>query len=190
MLQSASVLGRFFEYRALAAIGAETAEMDRTLAQLLRAELIRDWARLPDRQYVFRHALTQEAAYASLTAGPRKALHAKTARHLEETLGAGTSEHAAVLAHHWYAAEDWARALAHTLTAAERARALYARPEAVSHYWRAQPAVGADGVRDALAGAAPSRQDGRRRARDGRRLGGGSDRGGASRSGSPALRRA
>ncbi len=137
VLQNASVIGRFFEYRSLRAVGEEPEQLDRALAHLLRAELIREWTRLPERQYVFKHALTQEAAYASMVGEQRKALHARVARHVETVHGEASSEHAAVLAHHWDLAEDRERALQYTLLAAARARALYARPEAIQHQWRA-----------------------------------------------------
>jgi len=42
-----------------------------------------------------------------------------------------------LLAHHWLAAEDWERALPHSVAAAKRADDLYARPEAISRYWQA-----------------------------------------------------
>ena len=44
---------------------------------------------------------------------------------------------AALLAHHWLRAEDWEKALNYTLEAAERAQKLFARPEAINHYWQA-----------------------------------------------------
>ena len=137
VLQHAAVVGRFFEYRTVAAIGGAPSDLDRALADLLRAELIREWARRPERQYTFKHALTQEAAYASILGEERKALHAGVARHLEDVLGDVPPEHAAILAYHWERAEDWERALQYTLWAASRARALYARPEAIAHHWRA-----------------------------------------------------
>ena len=43
----------------------------------------------------------------------------------------------ALLAYHWREAEEWERALHHTLAAAARARALFARPEAVALHWQA-----------------------------------------------------
>jgi tetratricopeptide (TPR) repeat protein len=64
-------------------------------------------------------------------------LHCTVARHLETALGESGDEQAAVLAHHWREAEEWERALHHTLRAAARARALYARPEAVALHWQA-----------------------------------------------------
>jgi class 3 adenylate cyclase/tetratricopeptide (TPR) repeat protein len=137
VLQHASVIGRFFSYRALRALSDADDGLDRALAQLLRAELIREWARPPEREYAFKHALTQEAAYAGLLGGDRQALHRRLAEHLEATGVASATEHAVLLAHHWLAAEDWERSLAYTLQAAERARTLYARPDAIKHYWQA-----------------------------------------------------
>jgi class 3 adenylate cyclase/tetratricopeptide (TPR) repeat protein len=136
-LQRAAVVGRFFTYRALEALAGPGEDLDRALAHLLRAELVREWARLPERQYAFKHALTQDAAAASLLAEPRRALHAAVARHLESTGAGEAAEHSAVLAHHWYEAAEWERALHYALRAGERARALYTRSEAVPHYWRA-----------------------------------------------------
>jgi class 3 adenylate cyclase/tetratricopeptide (TPR) repeat protein len=136
-LQRASVVGRFFTHRALQALAEPGEDVDRALAHLLRVELIREWARHPERQYVFKHALTQDAAAASLLTEARRALHAAVARHLEEKGGSEAVEQAAVLAHHWHEAGDWEQALRYTLRAGERARALHALPEAVAHHWRA-----------------------------------------------------
>ena len=44
---------------------------------------------------------------------------------------------AGLLAHHWLRAEEWNKALDYTLEAAKRARKLFARPEAINHYWQA-----------------------------------------------------
>jgi class 3 adenylate cyclase/tetratricopeptide (TPR) repeat protein len=137
LLQRAAVIGRFFGYRAVRELSDEPAELDQALAHLLRAELIRESAALPERQYLFKHALTQEAAEASLLTEQRHELHGRIARYLESTLGEGAAEHAALLAHHWYHAGQWEQALEHTLAAADRARRLHDRPAAIGHYWRA-----------------------------------------------------
>jgi tetratricopeptide (TPR) repeat protein len=137
LLQHAAVIGRFFGYQTLRALSDEPAEVDRALAHLLRAELIREFAATPERQYIFKHALTHEAAEASLLSEQRRALHGRVARHLESALGEGAPEQAALLAHHWYHAAEWDKALEHTLAAAARARGLYDRPAASAHFWRA-----------------------------------------------------
>jgi predicted ATPase len=122
-LQRAAVVGRFFTQRALQALSEGDDELDRALAQLLRADLIRESGRDPERRYMFKHALVQDAAYAGILAERRKGLHGTVARHLETALGEPGDEHAAVLAHHWREAEEWERVLHHTLGAAARARA-------------------------------------------------------------------
>ena len=131
------MIGRFFTHRALQALSEGDDDLDRALAQLLRADLIRESGRDPERRYMVKHALVQDAAYASILAEQRKGLHVTVARHLETTLGELGDEHAAILAHHWREAEEWERALHHTLRAAARARALYARPEAIALHWQA-----------------------------------------------------
>jgi tetratricopeptide (TPR) repeat protein len=137
VLQHAAIIGRFFDERSLRALADDGAELDRALAHLLRAELIREQARLPERQYLFKHALTQDAAYASMLGAQRAGLHARVARHLEDVQGETSGEHAAILADHWDRAGEFGRALDCARSAAARARALYARPEAIQHHWHA-----------------------------------------------------
>ncbi len=136
-LQRASVIGRFFAVRALRALEDSPEELDRALAHLLRAELVREWRRLPEGEYLFKHALTQEAAYASLLGEQRRLLHCRVAACLEETAPDTVVEQAALLADHWLRGDQWEKALHYTLLAAERARKLYSRPDAITHYWQA-----------------------------------------------------
>ena len=137
VLQHASVVGRVFTYRALQALTDGDGDLDRSLAHLLRVDFIREQARLPEVEYLFKHVLTQEAAYASILNEQRQSLHRKVVMHLEQKEVNTSDEHAAVLAHHCLRAEDWQKALEYTLQAAERASKLYARPEAIAHYWQA-----------------------------------------------------
>ena len=135
-LQRASVIGRFLSYRALRALHEGDGELDRSLAHLLRAELIREWAHVPEREYLFKHALTQEAAYAGILLDQRRELHRRLATFLEQE-ATPASDRAPLLAHHWQRAEEWEKALTYSLEAADRAMKLYARPEAIAHYWQA-----------------------------------------------------
>jgi class 3 adenylate cyclase/tetratricopeptide (TPR) repeat protein len=135
-LQRAAIVGRLFTRRALEALGDEGVDLDRALADLMRVEMIREQRRLPEPEYLFKHALTQEAAYAGILVEHRRALHRRLAAHLEQE-GRALDERAAVLAHHWSQAEDWDKALQYTAQAAERAQRLDARPEAIALYWQA-----------------------------------------------------
>ena len=70
MLQTAAVIGRQFKLATLEAVHATSEPLDRLLTELQRRELIREKSRLPERVYIFKHALTQETAYKSLLLRP------------------------------------------------------------------------------------------------------------------------
>ena len=67
--QTAAVLGRIFEYRALTTVCASGPAPERIedvephLGVLTYEELVRERAHVPELEYIFKHALTQEAAY-------------------------------------------------------------------------------------------------------------------------------
>src|SRR5262249_24710783 len=56
------------------------------------------------REYVFKHVLIRDVAYASLPRAERGRAHAETAAWIEETTGERTGELAELLAHHYDAA--------------------------------------------------------------------------------------
>jgi len=62
----------------------ESDEFDRALAHLGAAEIVFRRGMPPNAIYGFKHALLQEAAYASLLHGRRQQLHARIARRLQE----------------------------------------------------------------------------------------------------------
>jgi class 3 adenylate cyclase len=99
-LQAASVIGRVF----WTAPVYELAEGFFPDLDLLEE---RDFVRrrsgsslVGEREYVIKHALTREVAYASLPKAKRAQLHAAFATWLERT-GEGRDEHASLLAHHY-----------------------------------------------------------------------------------------
>jgi predicted ATPase/class 3 adenylate cyclase len=144
MAQIGAAIGREFTYDILKAVtGRSNDQLGGELDQLVEAGLIFKRGGPQETSFVFKHALVQDAAYGTLLRGRRQELHAKIAKALEELVAPrlrqdmSVGERSALLAHHWLRAEEWERALTYTLEAAERARALFARPEAVNHYWQA-----------------------------------------------------
>ena len=137
--QIGAAIGREFSYAVLEAVACRSPDQLRdALDQLSRAGLIFRRGTPPDSVFVFKHAFVQDAAYGTLLRGQRRELHAAIARFLDQHNALpAEGENAALLAHHWIGAEDWEKALHYTLEAAERASALYARTEAVNHYWQA-----------------------------------------------------
>ncbi|MBI2983136.1 MAG: AAA family ATPase [Chloroflexi bacterium] len=135
-LQAASVIGRTFLYRILASIREASATLDRQLLALQRLELVREQAREPEREYAFRHALTQEAAYGSILQRRRRELHARVGEALQRLFPDRMEELAAIVGHHYAEAGD-ARAVGLLRIAGDRASRLFAVDDAIMHYRRA-----------------------------------------------------
>lgn len=135
-LQAAAVIGRTFLYRILVAIRQATDKLDRQLLSLQRLELVREQAREPEREYAFRHALTQEAAYGSILQRKRRELHLRVGEALEALFPDRTEEFAAIIGQHYAEAAD-PRAVRHLKVAGDRALRLHALASATSHYRRA-----------------------------------------------------
>src|SRR5574341_137546 len=109
------------------------------LAALEAAGLIRLAAVQPELEYLFRHALLQDAAYASLVKADRKHLHLVVGEALEQLYPGqlAARELAPVLAPHFYLAGDGARALRYFTLAGDAAARVYANAEAEMQYARA-----------------------------------------------------
>lgn len=143
----AAVAGRRFDFELLSRLsGADEAALLRQIKGLIAAQVLIEEA--PDR-FAFRHALTCAALAAGLLARERRALHGGVAEALEAIArerGAEALEAwAPDLAHHFFAAGDWAPALGYARLAAERSRRLYAPAVAVEQLTRALTAAHALG---------------------------------------------
>ncbi len=101
--------------------------------------LIRQVQTRPDLEYLFRHALVQEAAYASLVRQDRRQLHRSVGETIEQLFAnqASSPELAPLLARHFDLAAELDRALKYYALAADQAAQQYANVEAVAHYARA-----------------------------------------------------
>jgi ABC-type oligopeptide transport system substrate-binding subunit/class 3 adenylate cyclase len=137
VLQMASVIGRVFLYRILETMAGEEEELDERLLTLQREEMIRERARLPELEYIFKHELTREAAYNGLLKRQRRAFHRQVAGALERLFPERAGEQVGLLAHHWERAEEPDKAVHYLLRAGGQARDLYAHEEAVEYYRRA-----------------------------------------------------
>ncbi|MBI3362184.1 MAG: hypothetical protein HY023_13860 [Chloroflexi bacterium] len=107
------------------------------LRRLESSGLIRLAQAQPELEYLFRHALVQEAAYHSLVKQDRKYLHLAVGEAIERTHPDRLEELAPLLGHHFYEAGDDARALEYFTLAGDAAARVYANVEAVMHYARA-----------------------------------------------------
>ena len=145
--QTAAVMGRIFGYRALTKVCKDAPAPERIehidphLGTLSFEDLVREHTRDPEREYIFKHALTCEAAYDLLLRSRRRELHARVGAALEEIYANRVDEVAPILAKHFEEAGDLQRTARYSMRAAERALRLFALNEALVHYERACAAL-------------------------------------------------
>jgi class 3 adenylate cyclase/tetratricopeptide (TPR) repeat protein len=131
LLQTASILGREFSPTLLERIWDGKASPVPLLAELKRLEFLYEHAGAEEPFYVFKHALTQEVAYASLLQTRRHVLHAAAGQVLEELYAARLEEAYDRLAYHYARTDHAAKAVAYLTLVAEKAARRYAHTEAV-----------------------------------------------------------
>ncbi len=137
ILRLAAVTGQRFDFGLLqATAGLDENTVLEAIKALVAAQLIVEQA--PD-QFAFRHALTREAAYATLLGHERRDLHRRIGDTLERRYPdpVGCAAHIGELAYHYYHAAVWDKALVYSQRAGERAQTLFAPREALDHFTHA-----------------------------------------------------
>ena len=107
------------------------------LGNLEASGLIEIAALQPELEYLFRHALVQEAAYSSLLKQDRRTLHRVAAETILSLYPARERELAGVVGMHFEQAGDGARAAPYLLSAGEHALERFANKEAAAFFRRA-----------------------------------------------------
>jgi predicted ATPase/serine/threonine protein kinase len=149
LVHAAAVLGAVFDVGLLLTTAAvdEAAAME-ALEQLRVRQIFED---TDNGQLRFVHDKIREIAYEAIRELDRRVLHLRAAETIE---AGGAAPHLLpVLAHHFAKAGAWSRARTYYISAAERARAIYANNEAVTFYRAAIDAAGRSGMHAAEASA-------------------------------------
>lgn len=110
--------------------------LEQSLSELASAQLIRP-ASEGEPAFLFKHALTQEAAYESLLLKTRRDLHRRVALAFEQLYPDQLDEHAATIARHYGEAGDVDKTLEYSRRAGDAAARVFAHPLALDHYGRA-----------------------------------------------------
>jgi class 3 adenylate cyclase/tetratricopeptide (TPR) repeat protein len=132
--QLGAVLGREFAYEMLRALaGVEESLLQERLAQLVDTELLYQRGRPPRATYIFKHALVQDAAYASLLKSTRQQYHQQVAQMLEARFPDTVATEPELVAHHYTAAGCAAQAVGYWQQAGQRALQRSANVEAIAH---------------------------------------------------------
>jgi hypothetical protein len=141
--QIGSVIGREFSYRLLASVApASGPSLQHALEHLAVCELIFARGEPPDSTYIFKHALVQDAAYATLVKSKRQQLHSRIADALIEGFPDTAETQPELMAHHLSQAGLTERAIEYLGKAGRRAIERSANAEAIRHLERALEMVG------------------------------------------------
>ena len=130
VLQAAAVLGRRFPLRLLSSVWSRLEPLQPCIEDLTREEFLVEAVVEDERGYEFKHALTQDVAYESVSPLARTALHEAAGLCLEELYAGRTEEVDGLLAFHWSRTDDTTRAVAYLSRAAEKSFRGYAHAEA------------------------------------------------------------
>jgi predicted ATPase len=130
--QLGAAIGREFSYQLLEAVSPITGPaLQDALGQLMAAELIYGRGAPPDSNYVFKHALVQDTAYATLLKSRRQQLHQRIAETIRDRFPQRADSEPGVIAHHFTQAGLLETAVGWWVKSGRRAMSRFANFEAV-----------------------------------------------------------
>jgi predicted ATPase len=134
LLQTLAVLGRECALPLLTqVVDRSIADLQPQLTHLQAAEWLYEQPGMPGPKYVFKHALTQDVAYASLPHERRRELHERAAQTIEVLFPDRLGEYYSTLAHHYSRSGNAAKAVYYLQQAGQQAEQHSACAEAISH---------------------------------------------------------
>ncbi len=137
LLKVASIIGRNFFYKILVEVAQSVSKIDSRIEYLKGIQLIRERERMAEIEYLFKHALAQEAIYGSILIKKRKELHINVAQSIELIFKERLHEFYGMLAYHYSQGEDLDKAEEYLIKAGEAASGSAASSEALYYYQRA-----------------------------------------------------
>ncbi len=147
LLKVASVIGRLFRAAMLWGVYNQFGDQERVRRDLnILSEL--DLTPLdtpePELAYLFKHVITQEVAYETLSFATRAMLHDQIGQYIERTYQNALDQYIDLLAYHFEHSENLAKKREYLLKAGEAAQAQYANAATITYYRQALPLLPED----------------------------------------------
>jgi len=101
LLKTAAVIGRNFYYKILEDAARNIEEIDHKLEYLKDVQLVNERKQKDEVEFLFKHALAQQATYESIVEKTKKELHLKIAGSIEKVFAGRIHEFYGMLAHHY-----------------------------------------------------------------------------------------
>ena len=137
LLKTASVIGRNFYYKVLEEAADTIGELDSRLEYLKDVQLIGESKKKDEIEYLFKHALAQQATYESILLDSKKELHLKIARSIEKVFSENLNEFYGTLAYHYEKAENEEKTEEYLIKAGDEAMRTGASSEAIQFFLNA-----------------------------------------------------
>jgi class 3 adenylate cyclase/tetratricopeptide (TPR) repeat protein len=134
ILQEASLIGRHFLYKILNRITKYENKLDSCLHGLEQIDLIKTKSLIPELEYLFKHALTQEVVYDGILKKKRQALHESIAQVIEQLFQERIPEFYETLAFHYKNSLSLDKALDYLLKSGDKSLRNYALEESHQYY--------------------------------------------------------
>jgi class 3 adenylate cyclase len=135
LAQIGSVIGREFTFETVLALSSlPPTELERAFGELVQAEIISVRGQPPSATYTFKHALVQDAAYASMLRARRRNVHLRLAEQIEKNTPDIANREPELIARHFSEAGVPDRSIHYYLMAAEQTTGRFAIAEMVRHF--------------------------------------------------------
>lgn len=141
-IKVASVIGRRFQPEWIAAVYPAAGTVPQVVDHLRRLNelgLTPQVSTDPQPQYEFKHPITLEATYQSITYDTRAVLHERIGHRIEESLPDRLSQYVDLLAHHYGRSDRMDKQRIWFRAAGDRAKAMFANEAAIAYYGRLLP---------------------------------------------------
>jgi tetratricopeptide (TPR) repeat protein len=135
--QVGATIGREFSLDLIKAVSTlDEAALRHQLGRLVEAEILFEKGRGSRSNYLFKHALIQDAAYQSMLKAKRQQVHERIARVLELEFSEVVQSQPELLAHHYSSAGLASQAIGYWREAGRRSQSRSSHAEAVGHFTR------------------------------------------------------
>jgi len=142
LLRTASVIGRNFYYKVLEEAAQTIEDMDNKLEYLKDAQLLNERKQKDEVEFLFKHALAQQATYESIVEKTKKELHLKIAGSIEKVFAGRIHEFYGMLAHHYSKAGQQDKTEEYLIKAGDESMKSGAASEAVNFLQNKHTCIG------------------------------------------------
>jgi predicted ATPase len=133
LLQTLAVIGKVFPFNLVKQLTDNPADrLEPMLKGLQTGEFIYEQPGLGEKEYTFKHALTQEVAYNSVLMERRRLMHERAGAAIEALFKDRIDDHLAELAHHYSRSANTRKAVEYLFRAGNQSEARSAYSEAVT----------------------------------------------------------